>query len=104
MFGAKRLAEAGAGEKLLSFVDNESNMKGYDISLLHSVSNPLYVPHIDNGGAGQIQEFANALNAGGASAVTTGIYFIFRSSTRGILINYPSEKQLKDELYSFIIS
>lgn len=96
---AKSLELAGAGELLLTSVDSEGSMLGYDTALIKSISEVLTIPLIANGGAGKIQDFLDAANIGGASALAAGSYFVFKGSLRGILISYPTPNQLKNELY-----
>ncbi len=74
---AKEAAELGAGEILLTSIDLEGTMKGYDISLIKAVSDAVDIPIIANGGAGNLQDFHDALTKGGASSVSAGSLFHF---------------------------
>ncbi|PPR64329.1 MAG: Imidazole glycerol phosphate synthase subunit HisF [Alphaproteobacteria bacterium MarineAlpha4_Bin2] len=77
-----RDAEAsGAGEVLLTSIDRDGTMEGYDIELVRSVSEAVSVPVIASGGAGNYQHLADALGEGGASAVAAASVFHFTEQT-----------------------
>lgn len=96
---AKTAEDLGAGEILLTSIDNEGSMSGYDLQLIKMMSHSLSIPLIANGGAGSINDFYNAIALGGASAVAAGSFFVYKSSMRGVLINYPSYQTLKNDFY-----
>lgn len=95
---AKRMEEAGAGEILLTSIDRDGTMKGYDNDLLSKVSAAVGVPVVACGGAGTIDHFAEAVKVGGASAVAAGSMFVFHGPHRAVLITYPSQQQLAAKL------
>ena len=66
---AKRVAELGAGEILLTAVDREGTGKGYDLELIRSVSEAVSIPIIASGGAGTAQHVCDAVLVGKADAV-----------------------------------
>jgi cyclase len=53
---AKKLQELGAGEILLTSVDQEGTKKGFDIDLIKNVSEGVEIPVIASGGAGSIED------------------------------------------------
>lgn len=69
---AKKVEQLGAGEILLTSIDKEGLMEGYDLELLKIVSDAVTLPVIAAGGAGKMDDFVNALNVGHASAVSAG--------------------------------
>jgi imidazole glycerol-phosphate synthase subunit HisF len=85
---ARMMEQMGAGEIILTFIDRDGKMTGYDIPLIRMVSRQLSIPLIARGGAGKIEDFADAC-AAGASAVTAGSLFVFYGKHRAVLINYP---------------
>jgi imidazole glycerol-phosphate synthase subunit HisF len=91
---AVNLEKLGCGEILLTSIDKEGKMEGYDIELIHSVSSKVEVPVIASGGAGKLSDFHEAVVNGDASAVASGSMFVYQSRTKGILINYPPQKEL----------
>lgn len=91
---AKDLTNAGIGEVILQSIDREGTMKGYDLELIKLISHSIEVPLVAAGGAGSLQDFKDAVQAG-ASAVSAGSFFVFKGKQRGILINYPKQEELK---------
>jgi cyclase len=95
---AVRMQEAGAGELFLNSIDRDGMMQGYDIDLIRRVSEAVSIPVIACGGAGSLDDFADAVKRGGASAVSAGSLFVFQGSHRAVLITYPSRKELEQKL------
>lgn len=77
---AIELEAHGAGEILLSSIDREGTMQGYDLDLIRSVSQAVSIPVIAHGGCGSYEHMADALHAG-ASAVAAGAFFQFTDAT-----------------------
>jgi cyclase len=71
-----RRAEAlGAGEILLTSVDRDGTNSGFDLELLRAVTSKLKIGVIASGGAGQLVDFRDAIEAGGARAVLAASLF-----------------------------
>jgi cyclase len=66
---ARRGAELGAGEILLTSVDREGTRKGFDVELVKAVTDAVQIPVIASGGMGELPHLAAAVQAGGADAV-----------------------------------
>jgi cyclase len=90
--------KAGAGEILVNAVDRDGTMSGYDLKLVRAVSDTVLVPVIACGGAKSLEDFAEAVTAGHASAVAAGSMFVFYGRHRAVLINYPERDQLSSRL------
>jgi cyclase len=95
---AKQMESAGAGEILLQCIDREGTLTGYDLDLIHAVSNAVSVPVIASGGAASPDDFLAAVKAG-ASAVAAGAMFVYKGPNRAVLINYPDQATLKLKVY-----
>jgi cyclase len=65
----KRGVELGAGEVLLTSVDQEGTRKGFDISLVRAVTSEVAVPVIASGGVGVPEHVVDVVQCGGADAV-----------------------------------
>lgn len=78
---AKRVAELGAGEILLTSMDRDGAKTGYDIELLRAVRDVVRVPIVASGGAGNVQHMADAVIKGGADAVLAASIFHFGEAT-----------------------
>ncbi|MDB9866060.1 imidazole glycerol phosphate synthase cyclase subunit [Candidatus Thioglobus sp.] len=59
----------GAGEILLTSVDNEGTRKGFDLELIKTASNAISLPIIASGGMGKYQDLLDAVNIAGADAI-----------------------------------
>jgi len=59
---ASRMAEAGAGEILLTSMDRDGTKIGYDLELLRAVADRVPVPVIASGGGGSAEDLARALD------------------------------------------
>jgi cyclase len=82
---ARRMAEAGAGEILLTSMDRDGTRAGYDVELIRAVADAVPVPVIASGGGGTPESLAEALDdgpAGGhAQAALAASIFHFREIT-----------------------
>jgi len=78
---AKRVEGLGAGEILLTSVDRDGTMEGYELELTRQVSDAVSVPVIASGGAGSYQHMLEALTEGGAAAVAAASIFQFTEQT-----------------------
>ena len=78
---AVRLAGSGAGEILLTSIDNDGMMNGFDIPTIKRVSESVSIPVIASGGASQYSDFEAAIVTGGAAAVAAGSIFHFTEQT-----------------------
>ncbi len=79
---AVRAAELGAGEILLNSMDADGTKDGYDLDLIAAVRARVSVPVIASGGAGRLEHFAPAVDAG-ADAVLAASVFHFGDLTIG---------------------
>jgi cyclase len=76
-----RSAEAnGAGEILLTSIDRDGTMAGYDVELVERVAQAVSIPLIASGGAGSYEHMVEVLHAG-ASAVAAGAMFHYTECT-----------------------
>ena len=84
---ASRMAEAGAGEILLTSMDRDGTKIGYDLALLRAVAAAVSVPIIASGGGGSAEDLAAALDdgpeGGQAQAALAASIFHFRETTVG---------------------
>jgi len=77
-----RAAALGAGEILLNSMDADGTKDGYDLELIRQVRRELHIPIVASGGAGAVQHFAPAVQAG-ADAVLAASVFHFGELTVG---------------------
>ena len=74
---ARRMAELGAGEILLTSMDRDGTRDGFDLQLTRAVSRAVQVPVIASGGVGTLEHLAQGILAGGADAVLAASIFHF---------------------------
>ncbi|MBL8087268.1 MAG: imidazole glycerol phosphate synthase subunit HisF [Chthonomonas sp.] len=95
---AKRLEDSGVGEIIVNAIHRDGLMKGYDTALIKSISSAVTVPVVACGGAGSIEDFRSAVDAGGASAVAAGSLFVYQGKFKAVLINFPTQSELESVL------
>lgn len=86
---AKHIEDLGVGEILLTSIDFEGMMSGYDLDLIREISQSVKIPVIANGGAGNFQDFEKVFSLTDASAVSAGSVFVYYGKYNAVLINYP---------------
>ncbi len=77
---AKEVEARGAGEILLTSIDRDGTMLGYDLEALERVTRAVTIPVIASGGAGTYADFYHAIDCG-ASAVAAAAIFHFTEQT-----------------------
>ncbi len=95
---ALELERLGAGELLVTSIDQDGTWAGYDVKLTESVASKVHVPVIANGGAGTVRHIGEVVKKGLASAVALGSMVVFQGKDLGVLVNFPDSKELKEVL------
>jgi len=95
---ARKMAEFGAGEILLTSMDRDGTRDGFDLELTRAVTDAVPVPVIASGGVGELEHLAAGVIDGGADAVLAASIFHFGEFTisdakqymgsRGIEVNW----------------
>lgn len=78
---AKKMAEYGAGEILLTSMDGDGTKKGYDLALTRAVCEAVDIPVIASGGVGTLEHLAEGVIEGKADAVLAASIFHFGEHT-----------------------
>lgn len=89
---AVKCEKLGAGEILLTSMDEDGQKKGYDIALTRAVSEKVNIPVIASGGAGALEHFYDAFTEGKADAVLAASLFHFGEIPIPELKKYLNEK------------
>ncbi|HEY1377091.1 MAG TPA: imidazole glycerol phosphate synthase subunit HisF [Gemmataceae bacterium] len=71
---AKRVAELGAGEIVLTSMDADGTKAGYDLEMTAAVADAVRVPVVASGGAGEPEHLAAAFRAGADAALAASIF------------------------------
>lgn len=91
----KNLENRGVGEIMITSMDRDGTMKGYDLTLIHTISREVKIPVIACGGCGSLDHMKEALFEGGASAIGAGSIFVFHGKHKAVLMTYPSAMDLE---------
>ena len=78
---ARRMADLGAGEILLTSMDRDGTRDGFDLALTRAVTDAVPVPVIASGGVGELEHLAQGILEGGADAVLAASIFHFGEYT-----------------------
>lgn len=78
---ARELEDRGAGEILITSIERDGTMQGYDLALIEAVVRSVSVPVIASGGAGNYQHMVDVVVRAGASAVAAASIFHFTEQT-----------------------
>jgi len=88
------LAKAGAGEIMITSIDHDGMMNGYEIELIKKVSTAVDIPVVACGGASGLTDLRKAYEEGEASAVAAGSIFVYHGPRKAVLINYPTQQEI----------
>lgn len=78
---AYELEDRGAGEILITSIERDGTLQGYDLALIEAVVGAVKIPVIASGGAGTYQHMVDAVTQAGASAVAAASMFHFTEQT-----------------------
>ena len=91
---AKRVVKLGAGELLLTSMDADGHLDGYDLALTRVISDAVEVPVIASGGCGTPQHMVDAVVEGKADAVLAASIFHFGTYRVREVKEYMAERGL----------
>jgi cyclase len=80
---AKQMKDYGAGEILLTSMDQDGKQDGYDLALTAAISESVSIPVIASGGAGTLQHLYEAFHVGKADAVLAASIFHYQTFSIG---------------------
>ena len=89
---AQKGVSSGAGEILLTSMDTDGTMQGYDLALTRAVAKAVNVPVIASGGAGRVEHFGEVLTQGKADAALAASLFHDNHLTVGEVKKYLVER------------
>jgi cyclase len=91
---ARRMADAGAGELFVNFIDIEGTQGGYDEEALAAIAAAVSIPVIACGGAGNLDHLRSALRHTGVAAVAAATMFVLHGRHRAPLISFPDPDEI----------
>lgn len=95
---AKQVQALGAGEIVINSIDNDGEMKGYDLLLAQKIRQAVNIPITILGGAGSLNDISALIKTCGVVGASAGSFFVFKGVYKAVLINYPNVIQ-RDELF-----
>ncbi|MBN2881022.1 imidazole glycerol phosphate synthase subunit HisF [Candidatus Woesearchaeota archaeon] len=87
---AKKAQELGAGEIMITSIDRDGTMEGYDLELIKLISKSVSIPVIASGGCGKTKDFVDAIK-NGADAVSGASIFHFVGESMITVKKYMSD-------------
>lgn len=78
---ARKMAEKGAGEILLTSMDRDGTRDGFELTITRQISEAVDIPLIASGGVGSLAHLADGITEGGADAVLAASIFHFGEFT-----------------------
>lgn len=70
----KRAEELGAGEILLNSMDADGTKEGFDLEMIRAVRKEVKIPIIASGGAGKVEDFPPAIEAGADAVLAASVF------------------------------
>ena len=101
---AKKCEKLGAGEIFLTSIDNDGSRKGYDLSLMKSITNHIDIPVIGFGGVWEWQHLVDGINIGRLDGLGVGNVFHFKEHSTKSAKKYLLSKNInirEDEIFNF---
>ena len=97
---AQEAESLGAGEIVINSIDNDGEMKGYDLTLARKVREAIRLPMTMLGGAGSLADIGELVANCGVVGASAGSFFVFKGAYRAVLISYPTQAQREDLIRS----
>lgn len=91
---AQLMQEKGAGEIVISSIQHDGTMQGYNWKLMKEVSEAVEIPVVALGGAGCLDDLRRAFTESYASAMAAGSLFVYHGRRKAVLVNYPNQNEL----------
>jgi cyclase len=95
---ARKMADYGAGEILLTSMDRDGTKSGFDNQLNRAVAEAVPVPLIASGGVGKLQHLVDGVQVGGADAVLAASIFHFAEYSIGQAKQYMADHGIEVRL------
>lgn len=92
---AQLMEENGAGEIIVQSIENDGEMKGYDLPLISRIAEQVKIPVIALGGAGSVNDLKKAYQEANATGLAAGSLFVYYGPNKGVLINYPENEEIR---------
>jgi imidazole glycerol-phosphate synthase subunit HisF len=81
LYWCKKVENLGAGEIIITCIDNDGRQTGYNIEDSAFLTKDINIPVVISGGAGEFEDFYNALNTDEIDAVCASSFYLFNKHT-----------------------
>ena len=71
---AKQMEDSGAGELLVTSMDQDGTKSGYDIELMKKITSNVNIPVIASGGVGTLDHLVEGINSGASAVLAASIF------------------------------
>ena len=71
---AKQMEDSGAGELLVTSMDQDGTKSGYDIELMKKITSNVNIPVIASGGVGTLDHLVDGINSGASAVLAASIF------------------------------
>ena len=95
---ARRMAELGAGEILLTSMDRDGTRNGFELGVTRAITDAVEIPVIASGGVGNLEHLVEGILLGGADAVLAASIFHFGEYTVPEAKAYMAERGIEVRL------
>ena len=95
---ARKMAELGAGEILLTSMDRDGTRDGFELGVTRAITDAVEIPVIASGGVGNLQHLVEGITLGGADAVLAASIFHFGEYTVPEAKAYMAERGIEVRL------
>ncbi len=95
---ARRMAELGAGEILLTSMDRDGTRNGFELGVTRAITDAVEIPVIASGGVGNLDHLVEGITLGGADAVLAASIFHFGEYTVPQAKAYMAERGIEVRL------
>ena len=100
---ATQVEALGVGEIVINSIDNDGQMKGYDLALAKQIRDAVTIPITFLGGAGSLDDIGALIRTCGVVGASAGSLFVFKGVYKAVLINYPNVVQRDALLQSSLL-
>lgn len=95
---ARKMADYGAGELLVTSMDRDGTRDGFDLALTRAICDAVDIPVIASGGVGNLQHLVDGVKQGHADAVLAASIFHFAEHTVGEAKEYMRQQGIEVRL------
>ena len=94
----KLISDQGFGELFINFVNRDGMYSGYDVEMINNITNLVDCTVTVCGGCRDYNDIWTLAKSSNVSGIAAGSVFVFKSQSKGVLINYPDIDEIERRL------